>query len=839
MIRVLAKPVFESGELTRYAALVYRTTWILFLAVTGTAIFAAWFLPASRLRWIELTLSCFVWTLVVLAINLSGRPWHASLAQTFFCWSACTFWVWTDGGIGAGAPASYVVVVLVAGSLLGGTAGVYAGILCVLSGLMFVVAERLETLPPGVVTDAGMTRWFGNVFAISMAAGIQYLSSQSVRDALRRAQSEVEERKRAEEVSRDSQHRFQSIFDSAYQLMGLLSPDGTLLEVNQTALGIIGARREDVIGMPFWETPWWNHSPALQQELRNTIAQVSAGKTAFIEADHPNREGRMLRIEFTLKPIFGGDGKVTLIIPEGRDVTELRRADAVLRESESRFRTLFDLVPYSVGIHDLDDRLLDANAALRKACDRSREEIAGHFLSEFFEFHRTGNREQATNEYHELLQEGLRRPVEITATNRTTGERGTLLLSAAAIKLGRKPCILMVALNITELRRAEQQFRQAQKMEAMGRLAGGIAHDFNNLLTVIGGYTQLALEKLPQGDRLHQSLLEVSRAAEQAEWLTRQLLALSRNKTPEPSVIDLNALIRDTEKMLRRLIGENIELRVSLRDGLAAVRADPGQMVQVLVNLAVNARDAMPERGSLTIRTETVEVGEELSRAWKLKPSTHVRLSISDTGTGMDEETQSHMFEPFFTTKPEGQGTGLGLSMVYGVVKQSGGSVTVSSEPGVGTVFEILLPEADPGELTHQHQRAPELSGGKGTVLLVEDDEALRAFARNVLERAGYLVLQAADGAEALTLSDSRNDPIDLLVTDLTMPGAGGLEVARRLRLERPGLAVLYMSGHLSGRAREGARADRSGEFLQKPFSPAELLNGARRALDVRRSKGQ
>jgi hypothetical protein len=437
------------------------------------------------------------------------------------------------------------------------------------------------------------------------------------------------------------------------------------------------------------------------------------------------------------------------------------------------------------------------------------------------------------------MQEGLRGPVEINATNRTTGERGIVILSAAAIKLDSKPCILTVALNVTALRRAEQQFRQTQKMEAIGRIAGGIAHDFNNLLTVVGGYTQLALEKLPPGDPLRPSLLEVSKAAGQAEWLTRQLLTLSRDKTPEPSVIDLNPLIRDTEMMLRRLIGENIELRVSLKEGSATVRMDPGQMVQVLVNLAVNSRDAMPEGGSLSIRTETVEVAEEFSRAWKLKASAHVRLTVSDTGTGMDEETQSHIFEPFFTTKPEGQGTGLGLSMVYGIVKQGEGSIMVSSEPGAGTVMEILLPMADPADLTHRSRIASEVKGGKETVLLAEDDEALRKFAREVLERAGYLVLQAADGDEALRLSDSLTGPIDLLVTDLTMPGTGGLEVARRLRLERPGLAVLYMSGQPSGGAREEAREDHRGEFLQKPFSPGELLNGARRALDVTRLKQQ
>jgi PAS domain S-box-containing protein len=841
MTRILAAPVFESEDQTRYAALVHRTVSMLFLVVTAMALSATWFLPANRLRWIGLALGCLVWTLVVLAINASRRPRLASLLLTFFCWLVCSLTAWTSGGIQAPAATGYVVVVLVAGSLLGGSAGIYVGVLCFLTGLAFVFAERIGILPPSAVAHTSMTDWLMSAFTIGMAASIQYLSSRSIRDALRRAQSELEERKRAQAVSRNSEQRFHSIFDSAYELMGLLSPDGTLLEVNQTALGIVGSRREDVIGKPFWETPWWNHSPELQQELRNAIAQVAAGKTYFGEADHLAHDGRMLRIEFTLKPIFDEKGAVTLMIPEGRDVTELRRADAVLRESERRFRTLFDLVPYSLAVHDLDDRLLDGNARLLKNCGRSREEIVGHVISEFYDIRVTGNgkHEKAADMDHELLQEALRRPVELTVTNRASGERRIVLLSAAAIALDRKPCVLTVALDVTELRRVEQQFRQAQKMEALGRLAAVVAHDFNNLLTVIGGYTHLALAKLPQDHVLYKSLLEVRKAAERAESLTGQLLVFSHDKAPEPAMVNLNALIRDTEKMLQRLIGENVELRISLRDGLPSVRVDSGQIVQILMNLAVNARDAMPEGGRLAIETDIVEVGEERARAWKLKASTHVRLSVGDTGAGMDEETQAHIFEPFFTTKPEGQGTGLGLSIVYGIVNQSEGSITVSSQPGAGSVFEILLPAVEAAELARERQLTPEVPGGKETVLLVEDDEPLRAFTREVLEGAGYMVLQAADGTDALTLAHSHDGPIDLLIADVKLPGTAGLEVARKLRLERPRLAVLFMSGYVSGGALEEARADDSGEFIRKPFSPGGILKSARRALDVRRSPKQ
>ncbi|MGO9097671.1 MAG: ATP-binding protein [Bryobacteraceae bacterium] len=532
-------------------------------------------------------------------------------------------------------------------------------------------------------------------------------------------------------------------------------------------------------------------------------------------------------------------GAAKPILPESRDISELRLALEALRESEAKFRTLFDLVPYSMAIHDPDGRLLDGNARFYVVCGSNRERIAGRFISDFFDIHHTGNREEDAALDLKLLQKTQQNPVEVTVIHRASGRRGIVLLSSASVVLEGQPGFLTCALEITELRELERQFRQAQKMEAVGRLAGGVAHDFNNLLTVIRGYTELALEQLPKEDLLYLPLVEVSKAAVQAEVLTRQLLAFSRNQAIEPAVIDLNGLIRDTEKMLQRLIGEDVELGISLLAELPPVWINPGQIVQVLMNLAVNARDAMPAGGRLAIETALVEVGEQRAQAWKLNPGPYVCLRVGDTGAGMDEETQSHIFEPFFTTKPEGQGTGLGLSMVYGIVKQSGGSITVSSRPSAGSVFEILLPAAEPVELSPERQATPEVRAGRETVLLAEDDEALRALTRQILEGAGYLLLQAANGMQALALAQSHDGPIDLLVTDLTMPGINGQELARRLRQGRPGLAVLYMSGYIAGGVLEEALADGSAALIRKPFSPSLLLKHARWALEHRRSMGQ
>jgi PAS domain S-box-containing protein len=536
-------------------------------------------------------------------------------------------------------------------------------------------------------------------------------------------------------------------------------------------------------------------------------------------------------------PIRDRQGVIVSGIVIFHDITERKRADAVLRESEVRFRALFDLVPCTMAIHDLDGRLVDGNAALCRTYGRSREEIAGRFVSDFSDQHHTGNREEDRVRDRALLHDALRRPVEITSVHRATGARRIVLLSSVMIVLDCQQRYLTCGVDITELRRVEQQFRQAQKMEAIGRLAGGVAHDFNNLLTVIGGYTQLALTHLTEKHRLYGSLLEVSKAAGRAASLTRQLLAFSRDQVLDPAVVDLNALVLDASKMLRRLIGEEVELDVSLSERLPSVRVDSGQTVQVLMNLAVNAGDAMPEGGRLVISTATVEVGEERAEELGLRPGTHVSLRVTDTGTGMDEETQARIFEPFFTTKPVGHGTGLGLSTVFGIVKQSGGSITVSSRPGAGSVFEVLLPAVSPAEPICQQPQSEAVLGGTETVLLAEDDKPIRELSRQILGRAGYVLLDAANGTDALTLARSHEGPIDLLVTDLKMPGISGLELARRLRLEFPDVAVLYVSGYSSGETLDGAQADDRAELIWKPFSPAILLKYVRRALDARRSR--
>jgi signal transduction histidine kinase/CheY-like chemotaxis protein len=414
-------------------------------------------------------------------------------------------------------------------------------------------------------------------------------------------------------------------------------------------------------------------------------------------------------------------------------------------------------------------------------------------------------------------------------------------ITASGMVLNKKRCNVGFFSDVTERRRGreerdmlEEQLRASQKIEAIGSLAGGIAHDFNNLLSVILNYTGFALEGLREGDPVKDDLLEVKKAGERAGALTRQLLAFSRKQMLQPVPLNLNQIAAGVEKMLRRILGEDIDYVQVLAPDLGVVRADPGQIEQVLMNLVVNARDAMPEGGKLTIETTNMEIDEEYaSRHVAVEPGAYVLLAVTDTGRGMDEQTKARLFEPFFTTKEKGKGTGLGLSTVYGIVKQSGGNIWVYSEPGRGTTFKIYLPRELAATATAAKPRTvPRRSTGTETILLVEDEEALRKVARRALDAAGYTVLSAADGDEALLICAQHVGDIHLLLTDVVMPRMSGRALAQELSKTRPTLKVLYMSGYTDNAIVHHGVLDAGTHFLGKPFTAADVTRKVREVLD-------
>ena len=391
-----------------------------------------------------------------------------------------------------------------------------------------------------------------------------------------------------------------------------------------------------------------------------------------------------------------------------------------------------------------------------------------------------------------------------------------------------------------ERRELENQLRQAQKMEAVGRLAGGVAHDFNNLLTAIMGYAQLASGRLPADHQAQSDVQEIMSASERAAMLTRQLLAFSRKEVVQTRVLDLGALVVDMAKMLRRIVGEEIQMHVRSQEGLGGVKADIGQMEQVILNLIVNARDAMPTGGRLTIETENVELGEIYAGEHvAAKPGAYVLLAVSDTGVGMDEETKSRIFEPFFTTKGSDKGTGLGLATVYGIIQQSGGAIQVYSQPGRGTTFKIYMPRtAGPAEILRAAESLDQAPRGTETVLLVEDQDVVAAVVRGTLETCGYQVIEARHGEEALRIFRAKSGSIDLVITDVVMPVMNGPEFIRNARAINPSVKVLFMSGYTQHGFSAHGEMEAADGFLQKPFAPAALARKAREVLDGKVTAG-
>ncbi|MGA8868391.1 MAG: PAS domain S-box protein [Candidatus Sulfotelmatobacter sp.] len=521
---------------------------------------------------------------------------------------------------------------------------------------------------------------------------------------------------------------------------------------------------------------------------------------------------------------------LTFVSRQLASAIEHKRNEQALRRSEARHRSLVQTAVHGIYRSSYEGRFLDVNPALigMLGYNSPAEVLALDPETDVF----------ADPREHSRLIEEFRRTGRMDGFEvrwkRKDGSTITVRISGRAVSSADEPADVLEAIaeDITERRVLEDQFRQAQKMEAVGRLAGGIAHDFNNLLMVISGYTEVLLSQLDATHPLHLKAQAIQQASDRATTLTRQLLAFSRKQLLELKVIDVNAIVADMERLLRPLIGENVELTTRLAAGVGCTRADAGQLEQVIMNLVVNAKDAMPGGGKIVIRTDNATLDESYRREHTfIKPGPYIMISVRDSGHGMDRETQARIFEPFFTTKEKGKGTGLGLSTVYGIIKQSGGYVFVQSEVGHGTIFTIYLPRVD--EPLEAHGATPSSSaaaGGSETVLLVEDEESVRQLVRETLEIRGYRVLEAENGQVGLALAQSHKDKIDLIITDVVMPGMSGHELVQQLLKLRPEIKVLYLSGYTDD-AFAGEAVTESKAFLQKPFTLQSLSRKVREVL--------
>jgi len=604
--------------------------------------------------------------------------------------------------------------------------------------------------------------------------------------------------------------------------------NGTIEYVNAKFTAVTGYTAEEAIGKNPRFLKSGHQTPEIYRELWK---KITSGQEWNGELCNRAKSGEVFWEAVSISPVKDAKGRITQFVGMKEDITARRAMAQTLRAEEERYRVIFERNPIPMWVCEPEAlEIVAANQAAAAQYGYTLDELVGLNLTDLRPLSEMDALRAAVKAF-ESAHEG-------PGTQRHQRKDGTGLdvdVHVREIELAGRKLWLAVLLDVTQKKALEDQLRQSQKMEAIGRLAGGVAHDFNNLLTVISGYGEMLLSSNPRGTPNREGLEEIVAAGERAGALTRQLLAFSRKQVLAPEVLDLNQSVAGMDRMLRRLIGEDIDLVTVPSAELYRVTADPGQIEQVIMNLAVNARDAIPRNGKLTIETANVELDDARARDVQLAPGAYAMIAVTDNGIGMSAETQSHLFEPFFTTKGAGRGTGLGLATVHGIVRQSGGSVAVYSELGKGTTFKIYLPSC---ELPVSSTRLPSSVSGIAvanrsiSVLLVEDDDRLRVLTRTILESLGYEVRAAARAEEALEIAAKLGAPIDLLVTDVVMPEVGGPELARRLTTQMPGIKVLFVSGYSDEAIVRHGVIESGTAFLQKPFTRASLARKIREVLD-------
>jgi PAS domain S-box-containing protein len=622
--------------------------------------------------------------------------------------------------------------------------------------------------------------------------------------------------------------RLAAIVESSGDAIIATTLNGIITDWNPGAERMLGYERSEMIGQPVSRILPQDRLGEPSRSLERLIGgdQIVRHETARLRKD-----GTQIHVAATISPLRDENGRVIGDSAIFRDISERKIIEDAHRRSEASFRSFVQNAPYGILRTTPAGRIVQVNPALVEMLGyKTEQEVLGLMMGPDV-YNNPQDRVEATMWYRER---DFVQGIEVEWKHKS-GRPFTIRCAANVVKDsdGRVEYLEGFIEDISERRAMEQQLRQRQKMEAIGQLAGGVAHDFNNLLGVIAGYAELMSEQIEPESELHNSVVQIRKAADRASSLTRQLLAFSRQQVLQTKVLSLNPIVDDMAKMLPRLLGEDIELQVSLDPHPGAVKADQGQIEQVIMNLAVNARDAMPGGGNLVIETGHLRFDTELAiKHPSMTPGEYVLLSVSDTGTGMDKQTQAHIFEPFFTTKERGRGTGLGLAMVYGFVKQIGGYIWVESEPGVGSTFRIYLPVAPEPVPEKSPIAVPAVSeAGSGTILLVEDEESLRTLTRNTLEQSGYTVLEACNGAEAVEIARTSSDAIDILLTDMVMPGMNGRAAAEKVAQLHPGIRVAYMSGYTGFSSHE--EASLKGVIIPKPFTRNQLLQKLSEILEL------
>ena len=647
--------------------------------------------------------------------------------------------------------------------------------------------------------------------------------------------TDITERKQAEEQVRESELRLHTIWDAEPECVQLVSHDGLLLDINPAGLVMLDVdHQEDIIGKPFIESIATEHRERFLAIYRQALRDGSA----IGEYECIGRKGSRRWVETHAVPLIDEKSKTTMILSVTRDITERKRNEEALEKSETFIRNILESVGEGFIVVDRQYRILSANRAFCHQTNLPVDQVVGRFCYEVSH--------QGTQPCFELGEEcGVRRTCETGIPHNVThmhsdsaGEKKYIETKSYPLTdaSGQVVAAIETMTDVTEKKRLEAQLQHAQKMEAIGTLAGGVAHDFNNILTAIIGYGNIAKINLKSDDPQQESLDQILLAAERAAQLTKGLLAFSRKQIIKIQPLDLNEVIKNVDKMLLRLIGEDIVLTSALTATSLVVKADAGQLEQILMNLATNARDAMPNGGAITISTQLIDLTEHFVDAHGFgKPGEYALVTVTDTGMGIDAKTREKIFEPFFTTKESGHGTGLGLSIVYGIIKQHEGYIIVTSEPGKGTTFAIYLPLIAQKKQDEVAEIAAPPSGGNETILLAEDDQDVRNLTQLILHDFGYHVITAVDGQDALDKFSRHAGEIDLLILDVIMPRKSGKEVYDAVKAARPDLPVLFVSGYTSDILNRRGIFEEGLQFMSKPITPNDLIRKISDILDTKR----
>jgi len=641
-------------------------------------------------------------------------------------------------------------------------------------------------------------------------------------------------RRQADNALRRSEERYRLLAENISDVIGLYDLGTNAVYVSPSVQQLRGYTPAEMIARPMMDQLAPGSRDLAMRVFQEEMEMERSGRadparSRTVEFEVLCKDGTTVWTESKLTAVRDSSGSLTGFVAVSRDITERKRVEETLRNTSQTLRTLIDASVLAIVALDRDGRVTLWNNAATRMFGWSAQEVLGR------PFPAVPEDRRAEFEDGRVRSQAGEDVVYETQRRRKDGSLVDVLRSSAAIfdPQGELAGTMAILVDITERKQLEEQLRQAVKMEGIGRLAGGIAHDFNNLLTVIGGRSYILLSQLPAGHAMRRDLLLIQQTGDRAAALTRQLLAFSRKQMLAPAVIDLNEIVSGMRALLERVLGEDVDLIMDLDPSLGHVSADPGQLEQVILNMAVNARDAMPEGGQLTLETRHLDVDPPYARQKvELAPGPYEVLSISDTGVGMDAATVARVFEPFFTTKAVGKGTGLGLATAYGIVKQSGGHITVHSEPGSGATFRIYLPRTESSESASLAVEETAARRGTEVVLLAEDDINLRALTRDILASNGYTVLESQDVEDALRIAERQDGTIQLLLTDVVMPRMSGRVLAEAVKRFRPDVKVLYMSGYTDNAIVHHGVLDPGTALLQKPFSPAALARKVREVLD-------